>query len=239
MKKPTRVLIKISGEALAGSAGKGLDATVLERFTSEMAQVARSGIQTAVVMGAGNFYRGLQSGKTAIGRVEGDFMGMTATVINAMALQGFFKAQGVDAEVFSALYVEKITRKHYPPKAVEALEAGKVVLFAGGTGNPFFTTDTAGVLRAVEIDADLMLKATRVDGVYSDDPEKNPAAKRYDRLSYDEALEKNLRIMDATAFALARENRLPIVVFDINTPGNLAKLLIEGQSIGTVVGALE
>ena len=238
MEKTKRILIKISGEALAGAEGKGLDANILERFTGEIAQVARAGIQTALVMGAGNFYRGLQAQNTAIGRVQGDFMGMTATVINALALQSFFAAQGLDAEVFSALYVEKITRKLYPPQAVAALEAGKIVLFAGGTGNPFFTTDTAGVLRAVEIGADLMLKATRVDGVYSDDPEKNPAARRYERLGYDEALEKNLRIMDATAFALARENRLPIVVFDINTPGNLTKLLLQGLPVGTRVEAL-
>ncbi len=231
-----RVLIKISGESLAGETGTGLDSAVLTRISEEIKELLEHHIEVAIVVGGGNFYRGLQgSGKENINRVDGDYMGMLATVMNAIALKDYFHKQGVPSQVMSALKVEKVSMELYPPKAVALLKKGEVVIFAGGTGNPFFTTDTAGVLRAVEIGADAMLKATRVDGIYTDDPEKNSDAVKFDKISYDEALNKNLKVMDMTAFALARENKLPIIVFNFNRPGSLKKIILENQALGTLV----
>ncbi len=233
--KYKRILLKMSGESLGGKEGKGIDARAVESFVEEIKEIKDHGIQIAVVTGGGNFFRGLPQSRKGISRIDGDFVGMTATVMNAVVLKNFLKQADIEATVQSALFVEKITERIYPPKAVEALEEGKIVIFAGGTGNPYFTTDTAGVLRAVEIDADLMLKATRVDGIYTADPEKDKTAVKFDTITYREALEKSLEIMDGTAFALAMENRLPVIVFNFNRRGNLKKILIENQPLGTLV----
>ena len=229
-----RVLLKLSGESLGGHEGKGLDTESLARFAGEIAAVAKSGVQVAVVNGGGNIFRGLQGVGKGFDRVDGDKMGMLATVINSLALSMFIKDEGVDAEVFTATPMEPIAQYYMRDKAVAALEAGKVVLISGGTGNPFFTTDSGAALRAREIHADALLKGTRVDGVYTADPEKDPTAVKYDTLSYDTAIEKHLKVMDQTAFALCSEGNIPIIVFDIQTRGNLLKLL-GGEKIGTLV----
>ena len=229
-----RVLLKLSGESLGGHEGKGLDTESLARFAEEIAAVAKSGVQVAVVNGGGNIFRGLQGVGKGFDRVDGDKMGMLATVINSLALSMFIKDAGVDAEVFTATPMEPIAQYYMRDKAVAALEAGKVVLISGGTGNPFFTTDSGAALRAREIHADALLKGTRVDGVYTADPEKDPTAVKYDTLSYDTAIEKHLKVMDQTAFALCSEGDIPIIVFDIQTKGNLLKLL-GGEKIGTLV----
>ena len=229
-----RVLLKLSGESLGGHEGKGLDTESLARFAEEIAAVAKSGVQVAVVNGGGNIFRGLQGVGKGFDRVDGDKMGMLATVINSLALSMFIRDAGVDAEVFTATPMEPIAQYYMRDKAVAALEAGKVVLISGGTGNPFFTTDSGAALRAREIHADALLKGTRVDGVYTADPEKDPAAVKYDTLSYDTAIEKHLKVMDQTAFALCSEGNIPIIVFDIQTRGNLLKLL-GGEKIGTLV----
>ncbi len=230
-----RILIKMSGESLGGKQGHGIDPGAVRHFVDQIKEVVTAGKEIALVIGGGNFYRGLQGTGGGINRVDGDYMGMLATIMNALALKNFLAEAGLEAVVMSALKTEKITEPLYPPKAVEALQSGKIVIFAGGTGNPFFTTDTAGVLRALEIDADLMLKATRVNGVYSDDPEKNTRAVKYDELTYDEALQKNLKIMDATAFALAKSNGLNIIVFNFNEKNNLKKILLDNQPEGTLI----
>ena len=229
-----RVLLKLSGESLGGHEGKGLDTESLARFAEEIAAVAKSGVQVAVVNGGGNIFRGLQGVGKGFDRVDGDKMGMLATVINSLALSMFIKDAGVDAEVFTATPMEPIAQYYMRDKAVAALEAGKVVLISGGTGNPFFTTDSGAALRAREIHADALLKGTRVDGVYTADPEKDPTAVKYDTLSYDTAIEKHLKVMDQTAFALCSEGDIPIIVFDIQTKGNLLRLM-EGEKIGTLV----
>ena len=229
-----RVLLKLSGESLGGHEGKGLDTESLARFAEEIAAVAKSGVQVAVVNGGGNIFRGLQGVGKGFDRVDGDKMGMLATVINSLALSMFIKDAGVDAEVFTATPMEPIAQYYMRDKAVAALEAGKVVLISGGTGNPFFTTDSGAALRAREVHADALLKGTRVDGVYTADPEKDPSAVKYDTLSYDTAIEKHLKVMDQTAFALCSEGNIPIIVFDIQTKGNLLRL-IEGEKIGTLV----
>jgi len=230
-----RVLIKLSGEFLAGPGKHGLDADVLQRVTKEIKEIVDNGREVALVVGGGNFFRGISGLEQGIDRTDGDYMGMLATVMNAVALKDFFEKNGQPARVLSALTVEKLTEPVYPPKARALLQQGNVVIFAGGTGNPYFTTDTAGVLRAIEIQAGMMLKATRVDGIYSDDPEKNPDAVKYDKLTYEEALQKQLKIMDATAFALARENGMPIVVFNMHRPGVLKEIILENKTVGTIV----
>ncbi len=230
-----RILIKMSGEALSGKQGHGIDPVTVRQFVSEIKQVASAGKEIALVIGGGNFYRGIQGTQNGIRRVDGDYIGMLATIMNALALKNFFSEAGMETLIMSALKTEKITEPLYPPKAEKALREGKIVIFAGGTGNPFFTTDTAGVLRAIEINADLMLKATRVGGVYSDDPEKNPNAVKYNELTFDEALQKGLKIMDATAFALAKTNGLKIIVFNFNLKNNLSKILIDNQITGTII----
>jgi len=229
-----RILLKLSGEALLGNQNYGIDQTVLSAYISEIKSLVNNGVQVGIVIGGGNIFRGMQGVDEGVDRVKGDYMGMMATIINSVALQGELEKQGVNARLLSGIAVEPIAEKMYGPKAVAYLEEGSVVIMAGGTGNPFFTTDTASALRAVEINADAIFKGTRVDGVYTSDPEKDKDAKKYDSLSFDEALEKELRIMDQTAFALCKENDLQIVVFNMNKIGNLLKL-VKGEKIGTVV----
>ncbi|MDZ7741606.1 MAG: UMP kinase [Bacteroidota bacterium] len=232
--KYRRILLKLSGEALMGSGDYGLDPQRLSDYANEVKSIHEQGIQIGIVIGGGNIFRGLQGSVEGMDRVQGDYMGMMATIINGMALQGAFRQLGMKVKLLSGLHVDKVAEPASGPKAIDYLEAHNVVIFSGGTGNPFFTTDTAAALRAVEINADVLLKGTRVDGVYSDDPEKNPDATKYDNLSFDEAYSKGLKIMDLTAFALCKENKLPLLVFDMNQAGNLRKI-IQGVKIGTLV----
>jgi len=232
--KYNRILLKLSGESLMGDKSYGIDPQKVQEFVEEVKQVYDLGVEIALVIGGGNIFRGLSEAGQQMDRTQGDFMGMLATVINGMALQSVLIKNGVDTELLSGLKIDKIADEVSPLKAKKAMAAAKIVIFAGGTGNPFFTTDTGAVLRALEIDADAVLKGTRVDGIYDKDPEKHPDAVKYERISYDETLEKNLKIMDSTAFALAKDNALPIVVFDMNTKGNLLKV-VQGAPIGTVV----
>lgn len=233
--KYKRVLLKLSGEALEGTRGYGIDPERLDDYASEIAAVVKLGVQVGIVIGGGNIFRGLQGTGEGMDRVQGDYMGMLATVINSMALQGALFRHGSDARLLSGLAIDPICEAMSRRRAIGYLEQGKVVIIAGGTGNPFFTTDSASALRAVEIEAEALLKGTRVDGVYSADPEKDPSAVRYDRLTFSEAYEKGLKIMDLTAFTLCRENSLPILVFDMNRKGNLSRI-VNGEPVGTVVG---
>lgn len=230
-----RVLLKLSGESLGGAKGTGLDTAMMEQYAAEIASAVRAGTQIGIVIGGGNIFRGVSGVGKGFSRVKGDQMGMLATVINSIGLSMFIRSQGVEAEVFTSTPMEPMARYYAKEKAVEVMERGGVAIIAGGTGNPFFTTDSASALRACEIEAQALLKGTRVDGVYTADPEKDPSAVKYAELSFDEALAKNLRIMDQTAFALCKENRMPIVVFDMNKPGNLRELLAGNLSLGTVV----
>ena len=229
-----RVLLKLSGESLGGPSGKGFDTEALARMAKEVAEAAKAGLQVGIVNGGGNLFRGLQGVGRGFDRVDGDKMGMLATVMNSLALAMFIKNEGVEAKVFTATPMEPVAEYYMRDKAVEILERGGVVLIAGGTGNPFFTTDSGAALRALEIRADALLKGTRVDGVYTADPEKDPTAVRYDELTFDEALEKQLKVMDQTAYSLCREGNMPIIVFDMNGPGNLRRIL-DGEKIGTLV----
>ena len=230
-----RVLLKLSGESLGGAKGTGLDTAMMEQYAAEIASAVRAGTQIGIVIGGGNIFRGVSGVGKGFSRVKGDQMGMLATVINSIGLSMFIRSQGVEAEVFTSTPMEPMARYYAKEKAVEVMERGGVAIIAGGTGNPFFTTDSASALRACEIEAQALLKGTRVDGVYTADPEKDPSAVKYAELSFNEALAKNLRIMDQTAFALCKENRMPIVVFDMNKPGNLGELLAGNLSLGTVV----
>lgn len=230
-----RVLLKLSGESLGGAKGTGLDTAMMEQYAAEIASAVRAGTQIGIVIGGGNIFRGVSGVGKGFSRVKGDQMGMLATVINSIGLSMFIRSQGVEAEVFTSTPMEPMARYYAKEKAVEVMERGGVAIIAGGTGNPFFTTDSASALRACEIEAQALLKGTRVDGVYTADPEKDPSSVKYAELSFDEALAKNLRIMDQTAFALCKENRMPIVVFDMNKPGNLGELLAGNLSLGTVV----
>ena len=230
-----RVLLKMSGESLAGSTKLGIDASSLESYASEIRAIAGKGIETAVVLGGGNIFRGIQGSRSGVDRVQGDYMGMLATVINSMALQSALEGMGVKAVVLSGLPIEPLCQKMCRRTAISMLEAGYVVIIAGGTGNPFFTTDSSAALRAAEIQADVILKATRVDGVYTADPEKYPDAVKYETLSFDEAYEKNLGIMDLTAFTLCRENNIPVIVLNINETGILYDLLVNGKPHGTLI----
>ncbi|WP_028664050.1 UMP kinase [Runella zeae] len=233
--KYKRILLKLSGEALSGSDKKQvIDFDILEQFAKEVKSVVDAGVQVAIVIGGGNIFRGASVEKSGIDRVQGDYMGMLATVINSMAIQSSLEKQGMYTRLLSAIKMEQVAEPMIRRRAVRHLEKGRVVIFGAGTGNPYFTTDSAGALRAIEINADAVLKGTRVDGVYTADPEKDPTATRYEKLSFDEALAKNLKIMDLTAFALCKENSLPIVVFDMNKEGNLLKLIM-GESVGTLV----
>ena len=229
-----RVLLKLSGESLGGPAGKGIDEKYLVRYAREIVDAVKAGHQVAVVNGGGNIFRGLQGVGKGFDRITGDRMGMLATVMNALAIAGAIRSLGVEAEVFTATPMQPVAHYYRREDAVALLERGGVALIAGGTGNPFFTTDSGAALRALEIGADALLKGTRVDGVYTADPEKDPSAVKYQTLSYSEALEKKLKIMDLTAFALAEDNNLPIYVFDMNRPGNLLRV-VEGEPIGTLV----
>ena len=229
-----RVLLKLSGESLGGHEGKGLDTDSLKAYAREVAAAVRAGMQVAIVNGGGNIFRGLQGTGKGFDRVDGDKMGMLATVINSLALSMFIREEGIDAQVFTSTPMEPFARYYNRDAAVAVLEKGGVALIAGGTGNPFFTTDSGAALRALEIKADALLKGTRVDGVYTADPEKDPTATKYSELTFDEAMSKHLKVMDQTAFALCSDGNMPIIVFDMNKEGNLARLL-NGENIGTVV----
>ena len=212
----------------------GIDPTRLEEYTQEIKAAFEAGVQVAIVIGGGNIFRGLQGAGQGMDRVQGDYMGMLATVINSIALQSSLKTKGIKTSLLSGVYIDKIAESMSGPKAIELLEDGHVVVIGGGTGNPFFTTDTAAALRAIEINADAILKGTRVDGIYTADPEKDPNAVRFDEISFDEAYEKQLKVMDLTAFTLCKENDMPIIVFDMNKKGNLLNLL-KGLPLGTIV----
>ena len=232
--KYKRVLLKLSGESLGGPQGKGIEEVMLAQYAQEIAQVVRKGVQVAIVVGGGNIFRGLSGVGKGFDRVKGDQMGMLATVINSIGLSMAIKSAGVDARVFTSTPMNPIAEYYVRDNAVEAMCGGAVAIIAGGTVNPFFTTDSASALRACEIGADALLKGTRVDGVYTADPEKDPNAVKYDTLTFDKALSDGLKIMDSTAFALCKDNNMRIIVFDMNKPGNLDRL-IEGENIGTVV----
>ena len=231
-----RVLLKLSGESLGGPSGKGLDEDALFRFSSEIAEAVKAGYQVAIVNGGGNIFRGLQGLGRGYDRVTGDRMGMLATVINSLALASTLRSLGVRAEVFTATPMEPIAKGYVRESAVKVLEEGGVALIAGGTGNPFFSTDSGAALRALEIGADALLKGTRVDGVYTADPEKDPSAIKYEEITFDECLIKHLKVMDETAFALCAQGPVPVVVFDVNRKGSLLELL-SGGKVGTIVHA--
>ncbi len=231
---PRRILLKLSGEALMGEAGSGIDPAILERLAGEVAGVVRDGVQVGMVIGGGNIFRGAGLAAAGMDRVTGDHMGMLATVINALAMGDALRRAGTEARVLSALDMNQVCEPYSRRLALEHLERGRVVILAGGTGNPFFTTDSAAALRAIETGADLLIKATKVDGVYSDDPVKNPEARFYDRITFDRALDERLGVMDATALILCRDHDLPLRVMNIYRPGALGSLL-RGESIGTLV----
>jgi uridylate kinase len=232
--KYKRILLKLSGEALMGDQQFGIDQDRLNQYAQEIKQVYDSSVEIAIVIGGGNIFRGVQAEKGGIERTQGDYMGMLATMINSMALQSALERLGVDTRLQSAIEMKAIAEPFIRRKAMRHLEKGRVVIFGAGTGNPYFTTDSAASLRAIEIDADVILKGTRVDGIYTSDPEKNPDAVKYERVSFTEVYEKGLNVMDLTAFTLCNENKLPIIVFDMNKPGNLLKVVV-GESIGTLV----
>jgi uridylate kinase len=233
--KYKRILLKLSGEALLGSKEYGIDPKVLEQYALEIKKVQALGVEIAVVIGGGNIFRGVQGVEGGMeDRAQADYMGMLATVINAMALQGALEKQGIYTRLLSAIKMEQVAEPFIRRRAIRHLEKGRVVIFGAGTGNPYFTTDTAASLRSVEIEADVLLKGTRVDGIYSADPEKDSSAVRYDNLSFTEAIQRQLKVMDMTAFTLCQENHLPIVVFDMNKEDNLLNL-VKGSEVGTLV----
>ncbi|MBW8358232.1 MAG: UMP kinase [Weeksellaceae bacterium] len=232
--KYKRILLKLSGEALMGDLPYGIDNEKLKEYAQEIKQAIDSGCEVAVVIGGGNIFRGVAGAAKGMDRVQGDYMGMLATVINGMALQGALEDAGVKTRLQSAIEMDKVAEPFIKRRAVRHLEKGRVVIFGAGTGNPYFTTDTAATLRAIEIGADVILKGTRVDGIYDSDPEKNADAKKFNSLTFDEVFDKNLKVMDMTAFTLSHENKLPIIVFDMNRAGNLLKI-VEGERVGTLV----
>src|ERR1700733_4242877 len=219
--KYSRVLLKLSGESLMGERNFGIDPKMLEQYAKEIKLITNIGVQVAIVIGGGNIYRGMNESETGIERAQGDYMGMLATVINGMALQAALEKEGVYTRLQSAIKMEQIAEPYIRRRAIRHLEKGRVVIFGAGTGNPYFTTDTAGSLRAIEINAEVILKGTRVNGIYTADPEKDPTAKKFNTITFQECISKNLRVMDMTAFTLCMENQLPIIVFDMNKPGNL------------------
>ncbi|MFT5337148.1 MAG: uridylate kinase [Sphingobacteriales bacterium] len=229
-----RILLKLSGEALMGDKKFGIDQIRLQQYAEEIKEIALSGVEVALVVGGGNIFRGIQAEEGGMDRVQGDYMGMLATMINSMALQSALENLDMKTRLLSAIKMEQIAEPFIRRKAVRHLEKGRVVIFGAGTGNPYFTTDSAASLRAIEIEADVILKGTRVDGIYSADPEKDPEAQKFDTISFEEVYAKGLNVMDMTAFTLCNENNLPIVVFDMNTPGNLAKV-VRGEQVGTLV----
>jgi len=236
MTKPAykRVLLKLSGEALMGDDSYGINRATIERMVSDVSEVAKLGVELAIVIGGGNIFRGVAPGAQGMDRATADYMGMLATVMNSLALADAMRQAGIVARVMSAISIEQVVEPYVRPKALQYLEEGKVVIFAAGTGNPFFTTDTAAALRGAEIGAEIVLKATKVDGVYSADPRKDPNATRYDTITFDEAMGQNLEVMDATAFALCRDQKLPVKVFSIFKPGAL-KRVVMGENEGTLV----
>jgi uridylate kinase len=234
--KYTRVLLKLSGEALMGDKNFGFDNSVIAQYAADIKTVADLGVQLAIVIGGGNIYRGMNEKETGIERAHGDYMGMLATVINGMAMQAGLEKIGVFTRLQSAIKMEQIAEPYIRRRAIRHLEKGRVVIFGAGTGNPYFTTDTAGSLRAIEITADVILKGTRVDGIYTADPEKDKTAKKYSTITYQQCISGNLKVMDMTAFTLCMENTLPIIVFDMNKPGNLKKV-VTGDQVGTLVTA--
>jgi uridylate kinase len=232
-----RILLKLSGEALMGKsvdAYEPLDTKIIAQYAADVKQIVEAGAEVAIVIGGGNIYRGMNEAETGIERAHGDYMGMLATVINGMALQAGLEKAGVYTRLQSAIKMEQIAEPYIRRRAMRHLEKRRVVIFGAGTGNPYFTTDTAGSLRAIEIKAEVILKGTRVDGIYTADPEKDPAATKYETISYNDCIQKNLKVMDMTAFTLCMENKLPIIVFDMNKPGNLLKV-VQGEQVGTMV----
>lgn len=229
-----RILLKLSGEALMGSCQYGIDPQRLSEYANEIKETVAQGIQVAIVIGGGNIFRGVAGASNGMDRVQGDHMGMLATVINGLALQSALENNGVATRLQSAIKINEVAEPFIRRRALRHLEKGRVVIFGGGTGNPYFTTDSAAVLRAIEIEADVILKGTRVDGIYSSDPEKDASACKYNDISFDDVLKKGLKVMDTTAFTLSQENELPIIVFDMNKKGNLKKI-ISGEPIGTTV----
>lgn len=232
--KYKRILLKLSGESLMGDKSYGMDPAVLEHYARDIKEIVDLGVQVAIVIGGGNIYRGMNEAETGIERAHGDYMGMLATVINGMAMQAMLEKVGVFTRLQSAIKMEQIAEPYIRRRAIRHVEKGRVVIFGAGTGNPYFTTDTAGSLRAIEIEADVILKGTRVDGIYTADPEKDPNAKKYETITFQECISQNLRVMDMTAFTLCMENNLPIIVFDMNTAGNLRKVVC-GDRVGTLV----
>ncbi len=229
-----RILLKLSGEALMGEKQYGIDPKRLAEYAEEIKEVVDKGVQVAIVIGGGNIFRGVAGASHGMDRVQGDHMGMLATVINGLALQSALEIKGVQTRLQSAIQINEVAEPFIRRRAIRHLEKGRVVIFGGGTGNPYFTTDSAAVLRAIEVEADVILKGTRVDGIYTSDPEKDKTATKFDTLSFKDVLTKGLKVMDTTAFTLSQENELPIVVFDMNKKGNLMKL-VSGENIGTVV----
>jgi uridylate kinase len=229
-----RILLKLSGESLMGDSSFGIDPAMVNRYAREIKSVVDLGVEVAIVIGGGNIYRGMNESETGIERAHGDYMGMLATVINGMAIQAMLEKQGMYTRLLSAIKMEQVAEPYIRRRAIRHLEKHRVVIFGAGTGNPYFTTDTAGSLRAIEIEADVILKGTRVNGIYTADPEKDPTAVKYDNISFKECIDNNLKIMDMTAFTLCMENKLPIIVFDMNEEGNL-KRLVCGEKVGTLV----
>jgi len=234
MVKYKRILLKLSGEALMGERTHGIDPYILSAYSNQVKEINDLGVQTGIVIGGGNIFRGLSGEKDGIDRIRGDYMGMLATVINGLAIESSLAGKGVNAKVFTAIPMEPVGSRFNEEEVNRALNKNVVAIFTFGTGNPFFTTDTAAALRAVQINADILMKGTRVDGIYSDDPEKNKDATRFEEITFNRVLEKSLRVMDQTAFTLCRENNIPILVFDMNTPGNLKKA-VTGLKIGSLV----
>jgi len=230
----SRILLKLSGESLAGEGNQGISDTVLHEYSKQVIDVLKLGCEVAIVIGGGNIFRGLSGTESGFDRLKGDQMGMLATVINSLALESALVRLGAKARVFTSIRLEPVGELYNRDRVLEAMGNKTVCILAGGTGNPFFTTDTAAALRAVEIGADVLLKGTRVDGVYTADPEKDPSATKFDKISFEDVISKRLKVMDSTAFTMCRDNNMPLVVFDMNKPGNLSKL-IEGDAIGTLV----
>ncbi len=234
--KYKRILLKLSGESLMGNKNSfdPIDSSIIAQYAKEIKQITEAGVQVAIVIGGGNIYRGMNEADSGIERAQGDYMGMLATVINGIAVQSGLEKAGVYTRLQSAIKMEQIAEPYIRRRAIRHLEKGRVVIFGAGTGNPYFTTDTAGSLRAIEIQADVILKGTRVDGIYTADPEKDPTATKYNTISFTDCIQKNLKVMDMTAFTLCMENKLPIIVFDMNVAGNLLKIM-QGEEVGTLV----
>jgi uridylate kinase len=230
----SRILLKLSGESLSGKENNSISDLVLGEYAKQITEIVKSGCEVAIVVGGGNIFRGLSGTESGFDRVKGDQMGMLATVINSLAIESAISRAGIKAKVFTSIRMEPIGEFYNRDKVLEALKNGTVCILAGGTGNPFFTTDTAAALRAVEIGANVLMKGTRVDGIYTSDPEKDPTAEKFDSISYEEVIARRLKVMDLTAFTMCRDNKIPIIVFDMNKPGNLKKL-VDGEIIGTLV----